>query len=199
MSSTLRCLSLAALLVAGGAAWSLSRFAGTTLSAADAGANDETNQPAETAKSADALPAPIACRWCAGDIVLDGRGDEPDWRAAEAIDDFRPHWLDRKALTATRAKLLWNDGLYFFAEMDDADLYADVLEPDGMAWLNDVFELFLKPSDEGLGYYEFQVNAANTPLDMYLPSRGAGGYGRFIREREFHLRSAVVLRGTLGD
>ena len=194
MSSTLRCLSLLALLVAGSAALTLPRFSGSPLGAAAVAASDETAKPAA------AVPTPVACRWAAGNIALDGRDDEPSWRTAETIGDFRPHWLDRKALTATRAKLLWNDdGLYFFAEMDDADLYADVVEPDGMAWLNDVFELFFKPSDERLGYYEFQVNAANTPLDMYLPSRGAGGYGRFAREREFHLRSAVALRGTLGD
>lgn len=187
--TTTRYLAFLALASAGLAALTITWFSGSPIVSAAA-----EDPPASAAM------APVACRWLDGEIDLDGRDDEAAWRAAEVIEDFGPYWLGRKALTATRAKLLWNDdGLFFFAEMRDADLYADVTEPDGMAWLNDVFELFFKPDDERLGYYEFQVNAANTPLDMYLPSRGAGGYGRFARAREFHLRSAVALRGTLND
>jgi hypothetical protein len=65
-----------------------------------------------------------------------------------------------------------------------------------MCWFNDVFELFFKPSEQRRGYYEFQVNAANTQLEMYLPSRGAGGYSRF-HDRRLGIESQVVPRGTL--
>ena len=78
----------------------------------------------------------------------------------------------RPPKTATKAKLLWDrEYLYFLAEMDDTDLYADVQEHDGMTWDNDVFELFFKPADDKPGYYEFQVNAAGTVIDMFLPRR----------------------------
>ena len=64
---------------------------------------------------------------------------------------------------ATKARLLWDrEYLYFAAEMDDSDLYADVKDRDGMTWNNDVFELFFKPADDKPGYYELQVNAAGT-------------------------------------
>ena len=52
-----------------------------------------------------------------------------------------------------------------------------------MTWDNDVFELFFKPADDKPGYYEFQVNAAGTVMDMFLPRRGAGGYRRFKKRR----------------
>jgi len=88
-------------------------------------------------------------------------------------------WLGKNARwakTATKAKLLWDrEYLYFFADMEDTDLYADVTEHDGMTWDNDVFELFFKPANDKPGYYEFQVNAAGTIMDMFLPRRGAGG------------------------
>ena len=42
----------------------------------------------------------------------------------------------------------------------------------------------------------FQVNAANTQLEMLLPSRGAGGYGRF-RDGRLGIESRVKLDGTL--
>ena len=39
------------------------------------------------------------------------------------------------ARTATTAKLLWDrEYLYFFADMEDADLFADVTEHDGKTW-----------------------------------------------------------------
>src|SRR5205814_1397304 len=102
-----------------------------------------------------------------------------------SIESFVVGWNQggpRPAATPTKARLLWDDeNLYFFAEMTDSDLYADVRDHDGAAWTNDVFELFFKPSVEQRAYYEFEVNAANTVLDMFLPSRGSGGYGRWAK------------------
>src|SRR5262249_29706043 len=96
--------------------------------------------------------------------------------------------------------LLWDRRyLYFAAEMEDADLYADVKEHNGMTWSNDVFELFFKPSADKLAYYEFQVNALNTRLELFLPSRGAGGYQRFAGDGSLGMESAVKLRGTLNN
>jgi hypothetical protein len=83
--------------------------------------------------------------------------------------------------------------------MEDHDLFANVTERNGMTWEDDVFELFFKPSVEKRAYYEFQVNARNTPLELYLPSRGAGGYRRFAALSNLGLESAVKLRGTLNN
>jgi hypothetical protein len=66
-----------------------------------------------------------------------------------------------------------------------------------MTWTNDVFELFFKPAEDQRAYYEFQVNAANTRLQMFLPSRGAGGYQRFGPKGRLGMESAVRLQGTL--
>lgn len=141
------------------------------------------------------------CRWAEGLITIDGVADEADWKHAQVIDRFTLPWLQEKARparTATRARLLWDrDHLYFFAEMDDADLFADVKEHDGQTWSNDVFELFLKPAVDKPGYYEFQVNAANTKLDVFFPRREADGFTRFKGDGDFEFESAVQLRGTL--
>jgi len=69
----------------------------------------------------------------------------------------------------------------------------------GQTWDNDVFELFFKPATNRNGYYEFQVNATNTSLNLFLPSRGAGGYTRFRHNGKSHLESAVVVNGTLNQ
>ncbi|MBW3540715.1 MAG: carbohydrate-binding family 9-like protein [Planctomycetes bacterium] len=143
------------------------------------------------------------CRRATGEIAIDGRGDEEAWRTAATIDGFALPWLrdqPRPAYTKTRARLLWDDDyLYFLAEMEDSDLYADVTEHDGRTWDNDVFELFFKPSREQPGYYELQVNAAGTVLDIFFPRRGSGGYQRYARDGEFHIEAKVARRGTLNN
>jgi uncharacterized repeat protein (TIGR03806 family) len=160
----------------------------------------ETNASAAPAAGKSPL---FECCFTELPITIDGKADEAAWRDAQIITNFAMPWLgagNHPAPSATRARLLWDrEYLYFFAEMEDADLYADVTNHDGVTWDNDVFELFFKPSKDKRGYYEFQVNAANAKLDMFLPSRGAGGYKRFAKDGEFALESAVVLRGTLND
>ena len=143
------------------------------------------------------------CRRAEGRITIDGKADEPAWQKAQLIDYFYQPWLGAKARpakTATKARLLWDDdNFYFFADMEDHDLYADVTEHDGMCWNNDVFELFFKPADDKPAYYEFQVNAAGTMLDMLIPERGKGGYPKFKSADKFHFENKVILRGTLNQ
>ena len=146
-------------------------------------------------------PAEFECRWADTPVTIDGKADEAAWQRAQLIDTFYLPWLGaraRPARTATKARLLWDrEYLYFFADMEDTDLYADVKEHDGQTWDNDVFELFFKPAADKPGYYEFQVNAAGTVMDMFLPRRGAGGYRRFKADGDFHIDAKVRLRGTL--
>jgi hypothetical protein len=161
-----------------------------TLSSTEAAPEDDTPPVDRSAE----------CRWAGGDIKIDGLTDEPAWKNAQVLDKFVAFWAKRKPKTRSKARLLWDDKyLYFTAEMEDTDLYADVKERNGMTWSNDVFELFFKPHADKLAYYEFQVNAANTPLELYFPSRGSGGYQRFAPLTRLGMESAVKLDGTLND
>jgi hypothetical protein len=138
------------------------------------------------------------CRWAATQIRIDGKMDDVAWDNAQVLKDFAVFWQKRRPRTATTARLLWDSHyLYFLADMEDTDLYADVKERNGITWENDVFELFFKPATNKLAYYEFQVNAANTQLELFFPSRGSGGYRRFAPITRLGMESAVRLRGTL--
>jgi len=143
-------------------------------------------------------PAPVACRFTDAPPAIDGTLDDAAWKDAATIDTFRMPWLgaDAKPAKATRAKILWDrEYLYVAADLDDADLYADVTEHDGQTWDNDVFEVFLKPAVDKPAYYEFQVSALNTQFDCFMPRRGHTG--RFRKLHDFGIESAVKLRGTL--
>jgi glucose/arabinose dehydrogenase/mono/diheme cytochrome c family protein len=149
---------------------------------------------------APAPPQPYACRFTEEPIAIDGSPDEAAWKQAADVGEFALPWLGpgHPAAKATRARLLWDrEHLYVAADMDDADLYADITEHDGQIWDNDVFEVFLKPAADKPAYYEFQVNALNTQFDCFIPRRGH--VGRFKRLHDFGIESAVKLRGTLDN
>jgi len=140
------------------------------------------------------------CRPATDAIKIDAVLDEAAWQKAHVLQDFAVFWQKRPAKTATKARLLWDEQhLYFAAEMDDSDLYGQVKDFNGTTWHDDVFELFFKPDAEKLTYYEFQVNVLNTRLELFLPSRGAGGYERFAPLTRFGMESAVKLNGTIND
>lgn len=140
------------------------------------------------------------CRRAVGRIEIDGRADETAWQAADGIENFRRNWLEgdaKKTKTTTKAKLLWDDDfLYFFADLEDHDLFADLTQHDDRTWLNDVFEVFFRPDETKPPYYEVQVNAAGTMLDIYFRQRGVP-FDEAKKDGEFKWQSAVVRRGTL--
>lgn len=137
--------------------------------------------------------------------MIDGKLDDEAWKSAQVVDKFMQPWLQEKnrpAKTGTRARLLWDkEFLYFSAELEDHDLFADITEHDGKTWDNDVFELFFKPSAEKEAYYEFQVNAAGTEFDMFIPTRDPAkfDFAKFINAEQFHIDSKVTLSGTLNQ
>ncbi len=173
------------------------------LSACVAGKQTSPSQPVTKVKAAaPAFPATNECRWAHTPPVIDGHASDEAWRHAQVLDNFQLPWLGAQAhpaRAATRARLLWDrEFLYFHAEMDDDDLFADVTEHDGQTWDNDAFELFFKPAENKTGYYEFQVNAANTRFDMFVPKREKDlSLIHHRKDGVFHLESKVVLRGTL--
>ena len=141
---------------------------------------------------------PLVCKWTAEAPKIDGIGDEGLWNQAVAITNFRLPATGSKPQSSTVAKLLWDrQFLYFLAELEDRDLFANVDEHDGKTWDNDVFEIFLKPSESKDGYYEFQVNATGTQLDMFIPKRKAGAYNDYRSANAFHWQSAVQRVGSL--
>jgi uncharacterized repeat protein (TIGR03806 family) len=161
--------------------------------------NDHTNPPPTTFPTT-APTADYLCQFTESPITIDGKADEPAWQRAAVIDHFTMPWLgpDKRPRLATRAKLLWDrEYFYFFADMDDPDLFTTVTEHNGRVWENDCFELFLKPAIDKPGYYEFEVSPANTTLELYIPDRHADNYTSTKGKHPFDFKTAVSLRGAL--
>ena len=111
------------------------------------------------------------CVYTHSPIKLDGKADEATWEKANFVRRFVVPGSGAPANTQTKVRLAWDlDYFYFFAEMEDEKIIATLTEHDAALWFEDVFELFLHPSPEHDGYYEFQVSPLGTTFDIYWPN-----------------------------
>ena len=142
------------------------------------------------------IPTAYDCPRATGPISIDGKADEPAWAKAVVIESFVAFWANRPAKTKTKARLLWDDDyLYFHAEMEDADLYADERQTNGRIWENDVFELFLRPDSDKTGYYEFQVSAGGAQFDAFYPSYDLDTLVKHAKAGKFRIETWPFKKG----
>jgi hypothetical protein len=139
-----------------------------------------------------AVPAP----------VVDGKLDDAAWRDVPWTEPFVDIVGDARPAPRllTRAKILWDDDfLYVGADLQEPDLWATLTQPDDTVWHDDDFELFLDPDGDGLAYYEVEINALGTVLDLFVPRPYGTGGKADLSWGVRGLRSAVAVRGTLND
>ena len=144
------------------------------------------------------------CQWAQSPPKIDGIANDPCWENAPVVSNFRTSWLQGDAQSpsphATQAKLVWDrDYLYVWAKLLDKDIQATIKTRDEQTWLDDCFEVFLKPSKKHSGYYEFHVTPANTQMDLYIPERTAKAYAIYKSSHEFDFQSAALADGTIED
>lgn len=101
---------------------------------------------------------------------------------------------------ATQMKMLWNDTcLFIFAWMEEPHLWATLTTHDAIIYRDHDFEVFIDPRKDGLNYYEIEINALGTLLDLFMdkPYKDKG-----IADLSWNatgIRSAIALHGTLNN
>ena len=135
----------------------------------------------------------------ASPIVVDGRADEADWRAAPDVGNFRFAWWTQGKREQTQAKLLWDDqSLYVLFKCQDAHVWGEHTRRDSPVYRDDCVELFTAPNPaRPHDYFNFEMNVRRAMLDQHHP-KGAG----VDVEREWNsegVRIAVTVDGTLND
>ncbi len=104
-------------------------------------------------------------------ISIDGLADEPSWQYAEWSDLFQDIEGDNRPnpFYDTRVKILWDDKfIYFFANMEEEHVWANIKQRDQVIFHNNDFEIFLKPYAENTHYAEIEINALGTVWDLLL-------------------------------
>ncbi len=117
------------------------------------------------------IPREYVCVKTSETMKIDGLADEACWSRAVWTDLFQDIEGDAKPKPYydTRAKIVWDDDfIYFFAEMEEEHVWADIEKRDQVIFYNNDFEIFLKPYTNATHYCELEVNALGTAWDLLL-------------------------------
>jgi hypothetical protein len=143
----------------------------------------------------------VCCR-ASGPVAIDGRLDEPAWRAAAWSEDFADIEGDSRPRPRyrTRMKMLYDDEcLYIGAELEEPHVWATQTRHDCVIFEDNDFEVFLDPDGDSHLYAELELNALNTTWDLLMPRPYKDG-GQAVDAWEIDgLRTAVHVNGTLND
>jgi len=104
-------------------------------------------------------------------IKIDGKLDEPAWKAAPSTGLFVNIMTGEWAQPNTEAKLLWdNQNLYIAFENVDTDVWGTLTERDSKLCTQEMDEVMIDANGDGKGYIDLQVAPNGTIFDAYLPS-----------------------------
>jgi len=113
-----------------------------------------------------------------GVLHIDGKLDEPEWRAARWSPRFTDILTGGPVIHDTRAAVLWDDDyLYVAYRVEEPFVQAKFTNHNDLIWQDNDVECFIAGPD---AYYEFEINAFNTSyevflcLDEYIHKFGAG-------------------------
>ena len=143
------------------------------------------------------------CPQASAPIVIDGILDEPDWAAAplsEAFADIRGVDFEPKPVKQTHMKMLWDqDNLYIAGIIEEDNVTASLTEHDAIIYHDNDWEVFLDPDADCRYYFEIELNALNTVMDL-LMDRPYSDQGKFYLPWDLRgLQTAVHVDGTLND
>lgn len=100
----------------------------------------------------------------------------------------------------TQFKILWDSSnLYIAAYLMEPDLWATKSKRDDIVYYDNDFELFLDPNNDGENYFEFEINALGTLMDLMMtkPYNKGGTYS--LKWNAENIKYAVHPNGTLNN
>lgn len=134
-------------------------------------------------------------------LKIDGQS-EAAWNKAEWSSCFVDIEGEKRPAPAhkTRVKMLWDDShLYILAELEEPRLWATLTARDAIIYHDPDFEVFLDPNNDQQQYFEYEINALGTVMDLYMDKPYKKGGKAHLNWNSGHFRSAVSLSGTLND
>jgi hypothetical protein len=147
-------------------------------------------------------PKIYASRFVAVPPSIDGDITDTVWQAAPWTDRFQDIEGDKKPAPAhdTRVKMLWDrSNLYIAAELREPHVWANLTKHDEIIYYDNDFEVFLDPDNNTHQYFEIEVNALNTVLDLFIPKPYRDGGAVLMSWNAPGLRSKVKINGTLNN
>lgn len=150
---------------------------------------------------ADSLPKRYDVLKTQHKIQIDGKVDKA-WKKAAWTSYFQDIEGSRKPVPRfkTRVKMLWDEQyLYVLAEMEEPHLWATLTDRDAIIFNDHDFEVFLDPNNDQEQYFEYEINALGTIMDLFMTKPYKKGGPMVMGWNSDRLLSAVQLKGTLND
>ncbi|MDD3045786.1 MAG: carbohydrate-binding family 9-like protein [Candidatus Delongbacteria bacterium] len=150
----------------------------------------------------DLTPENYLCQRTGGYINIDGKADDQSWKNAPWTDHFVDIQgsIKPEPYHKTRAKMLWDDEfMYFFADMEEPNLWATLTDRDAVVYFDNDFEIFIDPDGDTHNYYELEINTFGTLWDLLItkPYRDNGHAVDAWDVRD--IKYALDIRGTVND
>ena len=132
-----------------------------------------------------------------GEIVIDGKLDEPDWKLASKVGPFIAYDGHSAIRNSTFARLLWDkDYLYLAFECVDADAHTPYKKRDDPLYDSEAVEIFIDADGDKDEYVELQA----APNDLHFDAAFKGGRRKnFDTSYDVNYVTKTVIRGTLND
>jgi len=134
--------------------------------------------------------------------VLDGDISDKVWENALWSDLFEDIEGDRRPRPAhsTRVKMLWDKSfLYIATELKEPHIWGGLKNHDDIIYYDNDFEVFIDPNNDAHNYFEIEVNALNTLLDLFIPKPYRNGGSALMSWNAPGLVSKVKINGTLNN
>jgi hypothetical protein len=134
-------------------------------------------------------------------IKVDGKADR-SWKQAAWSAPFVDIEGSAKPvpLYNTRVKMLYDENfLYILAELEEPKLWATLEKRDAIIFHDNDFEVFIDPNNDAQQYFEYEINALGTIMDLFMIRPYKRGGRADLKWNSDGLKSAVALDGTLND
>jgi hypothetical protein len=96
--------------------------------------------------------------------------------------------------------MVWtNTCLYIAAEIEEPHVRASLKQRDTIIYHDNDFEVFIDPANSTHQYFEIEVNALNTILDLFMPKPYRNGGKAMLSYNIEGLRSAIKVNGTINN
>lgn len=148
------------------------------------------------------LPRNYTSYFTSDSIVIDGKIDDKAWQNVPWSDNFVDIATAVKAPDNlfTRFKMLWDKQyLYIAACLGEPAIWGKLTKRDAIIYKDNDFEVFIDPDGDGLNYYELEINALGTVMDLFLKKPYNKGGKANLAWNFKGLRSAVAIYGTLNQ
>lgn len=136
-----------------------------------------------------------------GPVAVDGHMNEADWQKADVIDieeEIRGEGFEAPQ-QKTQVRMLWSEQfLYVFVVIYEEHIMATLTKRDAIIYRDNDFELFVDTDRDGKRYFEIEVNAYNTIMDLYMDRPYKEG-GNALLTYDIPMESAVQIDGTINN